>query len=488
MLLALTAVITLSGLAQPPETLWTRTYGDIADDQARSVQQTFDGGYMIAGFIGNISTHYHDFFLVKTDSIGNTQWTGSYGQGFDARAYAAIQTADCGYLLAGREGISSNMWFYIVKADSVGCMDWEVRISGECDKAMDVVKTSDGMYVVAGWTWTYGIQQPYTNVNCLMVKLNIEGDTLWTSAIGGTGREYATCVATTSDNGFVLAGEYYSSATHSYDFYLVKTDSIGDMQWWRTYGGEEWELAHDVIQTNDGGYVIVGRTDSFGSGGFDFGIVRTDQNGDTIWTRVYGGPWDDEPFSVSETPEGDLIIGGFVTFYGPGRVEYCLMKINPNGDLIWLQTYGGDFDDWGYDAKMTSDGGYILVGASYSFGGGDSDFYVVKTEPEMPSDVSTRRLSVIPCKFIIHNPYPNPFNLSTIITFQVPQTSPVELALYNIEGHLIRVLKNEIMHPGMYSINFNGKDKNGNLLSSGIYFCLMSTPNFQQAQKMVLVK
>ncbi|MFH1011428.1 MAG: hypothetical protein V1784_09385 [bacterium] len=374
-----------AALAQPaPDTLWTRTYGGSNYDWAYSVQQTPDGGYIVAGHTRSFGAGGEDFYLVKTNSQGDTLWTRTYGGSNDDFAYSVQQTADGGYTVAGQTrsfGVGGYD-FYLVKTNSSGEPLWTRTYGGiDWDQALSVQQTADGGYVVAGTTYSFGAGTP-NYANMYLVKTNSQGDTLWTRTYGGSSWDWAQSVQQTADGGYIVAGTTSSFGAGGYDFYLVRTNSQGQPLWTRTYGGSNDDFAYSVQQTADGGYIVAGTTSSFGAGVLDFYLAKTNSQGDTLWTRTYGGSSSDVARSVQQTADGGYIVAGYTNSFAAGLSDFYLMKTNSQGDTLWTRTYGGSNYDEAYSVQQTADGGYIVAGFTRSFGAGGQDFYLVKTGSE----------------------------------------------------------------------------------------------------------
>jgi uncharacterized delta-60 repeat protein len=378
------SLFAISALGQPnPDTLWTRTYGGGNYDEARSVQQTADGGYIAAGCTYSFGAGAYDFYLLKTDSLGDTLWTRTYGRHDWEWAYSVRQTSDGGYAVAGytHSLCAGSYDFYLVKTNSQGDTLW-TRTYGESgdDVAYSIQQTADGGYVVAGHTSSFGAG----SYDFYLVKTDSLGDTVWTRTYGGSNYDYARSVQQTGDGGYIVAGYTMSfgAGTPTYaNFYLVKTNSEGNALWTHAYGGVYDDRAYSVQQTSEGGYIVAGYTQSFGAGYHDFYLVMTDSLGDTLWTRTYGGSSDEEAYSVQQTSEGGYIVAGYTQSFGAGYHDFYLVKTNSQGDTLWTRTYGGSNYDEAYSVQQTADGGYIVAGYGRSFGG-DGDFYLVKTGPE----------------------------------------------------------------------------------------------------------
>jgi len=241
-----------------------------------------------------------------------------------------------------------------------------------------VHQTSDSGYVVAGWTHSFGAG----DWDYYLVKTTIQGDTLWTRTFGGSYWDYLYDAQPTTDGGYIMAGKTNSFGAGGYDCYIVKTDSLGNPLWTRSYGDSHYDDTYSIRQTADSGYVAAGCTGSFGAGYFDFYLVRTSGLGDTIWTRTYGGILTEEAKSVRQTTDRGFVIAGYTWSFGVGYTDFYLVKIDDRGDTVWTRTYGGTSMDVAYCVQETSDAGYILAGYTASFGAGNDDFYLVRTDSQ----------------------------------------------------------------------------------------------------------
>jgi hypothetical protein len=262
---------TFSPLSAPP-TEWNKTYGGANIDAAWSMIQTSDGGYALAGYTESFGAGGQDSWLIKTDSVGNMIWSQTYGGANNDEAWSVIQTSDGGYALAGyTESFGAgHRDFWLVKTDSVGNM-------------------------------------------------------IWNKTYGGAGDDQAYSVIQTSDGGYALAG------VGSDDFLLIKTDSVGNIIWGKFYGGADFDAAWSMIQTSDGGYALAGLTESFGAGGQDSWLIKTDSVGNVVWSQTYGGANGDAALSVIQTSDGGYALAGGTASFGAGMVDFWLVKVAPEG-------------------------------------------------------------------------------------------------------------------------------------------------------------
>jgi hypothetical protein len=231
-------------------------------------------------------------------------------------------------------------------------------------EGLSVQQTSDGGYIVAGYI------EPSSAV--YLIKTDANGDTVWTRAFGGTGCfGDGCCVRQTSDGGYIVTGDFTG------DVFLIKTDANGDTVWTRTCGGAGNVEGRSVQQTSDGGYIVTGGTVPDTSG-CDACLIKTDANGDTVWSRTYGGAGQDEGYAVQQTSDGGYIVAGAVTPDTSFWSDACLIKTDANGDTVWTRTYGGADLDWGSSVQQTWDGGYVIA-VNYTTGMYGQG-YIVKTD------------------------------------------------------------------------------------------------------------
>jgi len=243
------------------------------------------------------------------------------------------------------------------------------------DVAYSMQQTNDNGYVIAGYTSSLGAG----GTDFWLVKTDSNGNAKWNKTYGGTLQDEAYAVQQTNDNGYILAGSTYSFGAGFSDSYLVKTDENGLMQWNKTYGGTHWDVAFSVQQTSDRGYIAAGSSNSFSSGYEDFYLVKTDENGLMQWNKTFGEFYDDIAYSSQQTNDGGYIVCGYKSSFGTGYEDFWLVKTDPNGNMAWNKTYGGENSDYAYFVQQTNDNGYIIAGSTYS-SSTEFDVWIVRTD------------------------------------------------------------------------------------------------------------
>jgi len=371
----------LVNVSAEPESDWDKTFGGTSSDYAYFVQQTSDGGYIVAGYTSSYGAGSCDAWLIKTDSSGTKQWDSTFGGTSYDCAYSVQQTSDGGCILAGYTysyGAGSyDAW--LIKTDSSGIKQWDRTFGGTSyDYARSVQQISDGGYILAGYTASSGSGYQ----DAWLIKTDSSGIKQWDRTFGGTSYDYARSVQQTSDGGYIIAGYTQSSGAGGYDAWLIKTDSSGIKQWDRTFGGSSYDYAYSVQQTSDGGYIIGGYTRSSGNGYYDAWLIKTDSSGIKQWDRTFGGSSYDYAYSVQQTSDGGYIVAGYTLSSGAGSWDAWLIKTDSSGIKQWDRTFGGSSYDYAYSVQQTSDGGYIIGGYTNSYGAGGDDAWLLRLAPE----------------------------------------------------------------------------------------------------------
>jgi hypothetical protein len=434
---------------QGPEIEWQKSLGGTAYEEARSIDQTSDGGYVVAGYSysndGDVSGNHgeEDYWIARLDSDGELIWQKSLGGSNIEFGYSIHQTADGGFIIAGNSdsndgdvtGNHGDSDYWIVKLDSDGELIWQKSLGGtDLDGAASIQQTSDGGYIIAGLSYSNDgdVNGNHGNSDYWIVKLDSDGELNWQKSLGGTAGEEARSIWQTFDGGFIIAGDSNSNdgdvtGNHGeQDYWIVRLDSDGELIWQKSLGGTSAELATSVQQTADGGFITAGI--SFSNDGdvtenhgvFDYWIVRLDADGELIWQKSLGGTGPDIAFSLQQISDGGFIIsGGSGSYDGDvtgnhGEQDYWIVKLDSDGESIWQKTLGGTSNEVATSIQQTSDGGFIIAGGSYSNDGdvmgnhGDSDYWILKLSSVVGLDeMEFKEFSIYP------NPVSQSFTLST---------------------------------------------------------------------------
>jgi len=308
------------------------------------------------------------------------QWNRTYGGANHDYAYSAVHTSDEGCAIGGyTDSFGAGLDdFWLVKTDADGNAQWNRTYGGAgMDHYYCLLQTGDGGYVMVGATNSSGAG----DYDFWLVKIDLFGGMQWNKTYGGIKNDVTWSVIQTSDGEYIMAGSTDSFGAGFDDVWLVKTDASGNMQWNKTYGGGLDEAAYSVIQTWDGGYAMVGYTASSGAGSSDFWLIKTDASGDIEWSRTYGGSSWDCAQSLIQTSDGGYAIAGQTRSFGVGGDSW-LIKTDASGRALWNKTYGGVGIERAYSVVQSDSGGYAMAGFTTSFGLGKEDFWLVKTDAD----------------------------------------------------------------------------------------------------------
>ena len=469
-----------SPAAAVPDTLWTRYIGTPGTDYGYSVKQTADGGFVLTGV--TYSSGDGDVYLLKVDAGGDSLWSRTYGgPAEDAGRYVSV-CADGGYVIAGYTYSygAGDADLFLIRTDAGGDTIW-TRVYGgaDYDEGACVIQTDEGGFLAVGHAESWWIRS-----EAWIIKTDADGDSVWTRRFGEVNNTYAyEAVETTLGGQTYSVGGACRGLYTSNNFYLIRMEEDGDTLWTGAYGGTGWDDCHGLDRTDDLGFVLAGRTTSFGALGWDYYVVRADAGGDTIWHRIYGGSGYDYAYSVKETPDGGYIIVGETDSYGHGSVDAYAVKVDANGDSIWTRAFGSTQIDRAYEVRLTSDNGYIIGGYGYDHSGGGYDFYLIRIGPEASAGPAGPRPDMIALRA-----HPNPFASSVSISYSLCDRSRVSVDVYDIRGRCVATpLSGIIQDAGRRTVSWNGRGHRGAPLPPGIYFFRLQTGSVQATQKLVLL-
>lgn len=380
--LLLLSLFLLSGKAFS-QTFFQKTYSHTDGESGTSVIATADGGYLVGGTSG--ANYLDKIFLVKTDANGAIQWTKNYGGSVAEYLASVIQNPDGTYMLVGTTYSFNTQPYgniYILKIDAGGNLLWSKHYGASgADYGYSIQRTADAGYIVGGLTNSMGAGY----YDYYAMKIDSAGNPAWATTIGGWANDEGFSVAVLDDGTYLMAGQANSfpppQMIEPYQVMLCKLSTTGSVLWTKTYSAGLGNcISQQMIKTSDGGCIMAGWTDSFGSNNDDIYVIKADSAGNQQWTSTFGGPGTDIVFSVSEKPAGGYILGGYTESYGGGAQDMLLASIDSVGTLQWATAYGDSLNERGNSVITTNDGGYLLTGLMSSIATGTSDVYLIKTD------------------------------------------------------------------------------------------------------------
>ena len=500
-------------LIAQPNISWERSLGGTSAEIPFCVNQTADGGFIVAGYSlsggGEVNDNNggRDIWVVKLDANGTIVWENNYGGTANDEARALEQTSDGGYIIIGSSnsdnfaGVDNYNDFndiVVLKLDDLGQLQWGKFFgTASNDMGYSIKQTTDSGYIATGYVGAG------SHFDAWAAKLDASGniDSNWSTTVFG-GPDYGTAInprfysdgfysVDVASDGYVVSGftqRENASGNPQNEFWIVKFDMTGTIQWDTVLGGSFSEEAFAIKTCNDGGYVLAGNTSSDdgditeNNGLRDYWIVKLQANGDVEWQKSYGGSQFDEAVSIDQTLDNGFVVLGYaksndgdvsssITPSTNGDKDYWLIKLDSTGNLEWEKSFGGSADDDGFSVKQTSDGGFILAGLTTSSNvdidpsdrGGSSDFWVVKLEPENLSIASFDNEEGI-------NIYPNPASETIYITT-------------NFSVDIIRV--HDILGKVVYTEN-DIKEIDISTFQQGIYFLEIQSQNSNYIKRIVI--
>ncbi|NOU47792.1 MAG: T9SS type A sorting domain-containing protein [Bacteroidales bacterium] len=405
---------------------WKRLFGSPDAEMARCLAIKTNGDNIVAGYTTMSEWFNHggkDIYIGKADQSGVYKWAAYYGGTLDEEAYSISNTLDNGFIIAGYttsndDEVSGNHGgkdTWVIKTSSTTAIEWQKCYGGTLDdEARTVQQTSDGGYIISGYTKSTDgdITSNHGSKDCWLIKIGSDGIIDWQKTYGGSFDDEALCVQQTVDGGYIFAGSTISQngdVTVHYgvtDYWVVKTDENGVIQWQKSYGGTVADEATGILQTTDGGYIITGSSKSYNydvtlnHGGFDYWIVKINSTGEIEWQKTYGGSLDDISSGIQKTSNGGYVVAGStksgngdITF-NHGDSDYWVILINESGLLQSQESFGGSGIDVASAVKVASDGNCVVVGTTNSPDGDvgntgyDDDIWALETCATFPTAIT----------------------------------------------------------------------------------------------------
>ncbi|HSD64575.1 MAG TPA: T9SS type A sorting domain-containing protein, partial [Ignavibacteriaceae bacterium] len=411
---------------------------------------------------------------------GDTLWTRLFGSdGMDVFA-DLIVTPDSGSIAIGLTDTPADFEnIYVVKLDKDGNTVFEKNFGGlQKDVAQSIAPAEDGGFVMTGGTKSISAGEE----DLFLFKIDSQGDSLWFKTYGTAGNDPGYGISPASDGGFIVTGNYNWS-----DAWLLRVNAEGDTLWTKSFGGSNYEEANLGITTPDNGIIFCGSTSSYGSGELDAYLVKTDSSGNLLWQKTFGGTGYDEGRKIVKNPNGGYILLANTDSQIMGEFNYFIISTDENGDTLWTKVIGSTGgEDRAYGIQNISSNEYIIAGSTFDqVNLGEATLTLIKDDSAPSEIIKENAVS----GFYLYNAYPNPFNPATTIKYTIGnsgstnQENMTTLKIYDIIGNEITTLVNSYQGPGEYEVKF---DASG--LASGLYLCKLKSGNFVETRKLMLLK
>lgn len=357
---------------------WQIAFGGTDKDIAYGVAPDKNGAVIVVGACRSYGKGRDDVLAMKIDRNGKTLWKKSFGRKRKDIAYAVTRTADGNFIAVGETRSFSKLGdpdVYVIKFDSNGNLIWERNFGGEMrDFAKSVVATGDGGVLIGGASESFGD----TYLDAYILKVDKNGKEEWAKIVGGERDDIANGIALTSDGGFVIAGVTESYGYQSKDYYIVRFDKHAKQRWTKVFGEESEDIATGVVATADGACVVTGKTKSFGSKRNDIMVLKVAANGKLVWQRLFGYKEKEWMNAITKTEDGGFMMAGLTNSFGHGKFDFYVMQLDREGHSLWGPVYGGEYDDIAHGITRTTTGDYVVVGSTKSYGKGKEDYFIIQ--------------------------------------------------------------------------------------------------------------
>ena len=413
-----------------------RTYGLPGYNYGKRALQTNDDGYLIlgnkSGFTGN-----SDIYLIKTDTLGKLIWDKAIGNSKIEWAEDIIKTFDNGYLIAGYSnyGINNDYQVLLIKIDSLFNVEWLKNYGGtNWEFGYSVVQAADSGFIVTGETYSYG----NGDNDVFVLKTDKNGNKLWHKAYGGQTEDVGKSITTNGSN-YLIAGYTNSFGNGQFDAYVLKINNQGDTIWTKTFGDSLDDKAYAIKQITDSTTIFCGFTENYGALKKDGLIVKIDSLGSEVWVKHHGGSEDEKYYDCFITPQKHLLFAGHTESFGYDKKDVYVVELDEGEWFKLSNTFGRKYDETANSIIMTSDSGFVLLGSTESIGVGESNIYLVKTDSILKIDntIYSHELKVneiIKEKNTGINIYPNPSDGEFIIKSKNDYFKNTSIELFDVNG------------------------------------------------------
>ncbi|MBK9097587.1 MAG: T9SS type A sorting domain-containing protein [bacterium] len=500
--------------------IWAKNFGGQEADELRQLSITSDGGMVAAGYNASFGVGAKEVQVLKLSSNGNIEWAKTYGTPYEDFNLSIIVSSDGNFVLAGAVDITGSYGIRptLIKMDPLGNIIWAKYYSGyNEDWGRDLVETPDGGYLIVGITTSFSVG--FSN-DIYLIKTDSMGNVLWAKSYGGPGEDIAYGAELTHDGKYIIVGHTTSSGFGGYDGLLMKVDSDGNLEWFRTYGGYSTDYLNDVLETQDYGFLALGKRASNTLGNDDIYLIKTDENG---YSNCAFGNYSPNVITISNLQANNLTLA---TLSYVSAANSNLITLNPNtgennscaiipvelksfnyelesNDVLLKWSTASELNNLGFEIQKSYDGNeFISIGFIDGSGTTSEPKEYIFRDKNLEQGMYAYRLiqtdydgsqrnigeievfvNEVPSTLNLEQNFPNPFNPSTTIKFSIPEQSHIKLKVYDLLGRVVSTLVDEILDAGFYQKVFDASN-----LGSGIYFYSLSTDKNTITKKMLLLK
>ncbi len=522
-----------SGIAAEGDVLWFRSYGGVYDDWPFALAPVSNGGWMLAGETTSFGAGSDDVWLIQLDELGDSLWSHTYGNSYAQGGRALISDGNGGWLVVVNQWNFGPPWYDagLMRIGSYGDTLWTWQFSGPgMDELVAAVPVADG-YLAAGHSESLGSQ----SMEQWLLKFGSSGDTLWTRTWSGQGNEQASHLLPTADGGSLGIGWTTSFSQMGQQITLWRNNAQGDSLWLRVYGRDEPQTVHDAVSVPGGGWLMACFAyNHFGFSVDDIWLLRVGEDGNEIWSKYYGSQYNENVKKIMPLSDGGWLLAGTAHPHGPLDADLYLLRVDSNGDSLWGRTYGTTGPEWFHDAVLTPDSCCLLGGSIYEAGSDYFDWWILKTSLdgdslwslsfgdslwddfidivtltpegdylivgqtgvngtgyldigllclEGPSTGIIPSPPTQPTQFVLQKPCPNPFNSSTIVSYQMSVASNISLEVFDMSGRKLVELASGFHLPGEYGYVWDASGR-----AAGIYIVRLRGGEEGRFEKLVLLK
>jgi hypothetical protein len=471
--------------AAAPDLDWAEIYGDSLRDVGYWIEEHSYHGYVVSGYADFGNTGTSKALLMRLNSVGDTLWARTYRDTLPGAALCVQETPDRGYILAGYvEMPTGNADALFIRTDANGDTLWTRSFDfGEHEYLYRVLETPDGGFIAAGFTSSLA---PAGSTDVLVIKIDEDGHGEWKKLCGGPGHNRAYDICRASDGDYVVSG-YSEVGADLGDVLIMKVDADnGDSLWAKTYGDTTRETGRSIEMTHDGGFIVAGSRSDYTPGRISGYLLRTDATGDSLWAKVYGDTSVYTSFTaLALTPDHGFICAGYIDTTSTGNSDCYYVKTNSNGDVQWTKAVGKDAREAALCVAVTSDLGYASAGYSRELPGGDYYVFVVKLGED---EAGVDPVGEQPLPGLLAVDGANPFTSSVPVRYEIPATSHVSLAVYDVEGRQVAVLTDAVRSAGVHSAVWDLRNAGGSLVPSGVYFIRCAAAGRSGVEKVIVLR